>query len=864
MRIGFLLVWLFHMYLGVIGQNLYDYSIQNQPIKKAIQQLSSQTKTPIAFSSRSFDTDQQISLSLTDASVQHILEAILSGTKTRIIPKGKGFVIKREQLSSYVISGYVTDGESGERLIQAAVFVPALSAGVLTNEYGFFSLDLPKGVHEVKIAYTGYSPSLRSLTLDQNKRLSIALEPNLNLDEVLITSDRSDDWGSGFAQMGLHSINTHSLSLMPNVLGESDLVQQVRMLPGVQTSADGFGGLHVRGGDQSQNLIMLDGVPIYNPSHLLGLFSVFNTQAIRTANLHSGGFSSKYGGRLSSVLDIHTKEGNLKSWHTQAGIGLMSGNILVEGPIAKEVGAVLVSARSTLFDQLMVPTVDKLFPGNEFDEDPSFGFYDLNAKINYTFSPSDRVYLSFYQGKDRLSRSFVETDLEGFFLEEERRLNWGNQIFSARWNHLYSPKLFSNLTLAYSRYDFQRVEYSYIEEIEEDEGNEDLFFQELGSQIQDLSASLDFTYYPSQRSRIQFGGSIGQHYMVPQFSTVQIGDELLEELEEFDVDDLISLESGFSLEAWEGNVYTEYRVNPNKPLDLTVGTRLSFFHSDNTQYIFPEPRFQLNYSFNDSWQLQLGANRMVQYLHQIGEGLGMPSDVWIPSGEGIEPQRAWQQELGLQYKNEGWRFRINGYLKQMDHLYFFSDELDQIDLDGALQEEVAEGSGTSQGVELSVERRSGKTQGAFHYTLSQSKRNFPFLNLGNDFPYLYDNRHRISISLTHTFGPKFSLSMNWNYASGLPQFIIINQESTQDLLIVDPNPLGSRNELRNKPIHHLDVGTVYSFHTNQMSHTIKVGVYNAYNRENTSFFRASSIAAPNPTEISLLPVLPSLRYTLSF
>ncbi len=871
MRIFLLTIIFSFLYLVSFAQNHFDFVVKDQALTKALQQLSSQSQTPIAFSSRIFDASQRVSLSLQHMTVEEILQQILQGSGVSFSPKGKGFVLKKIELPQAIISGYVSDGESGERLIQAAVFIPSLSIGVLSNEYGFFSLKVPQGKHELKVVYTGYSSQSISLETRRNEQISFQLYPNLNLEEVLITTNREGEWKSGFRKMGVHRINPVSLSLAPNLLGENDLIQQVNMLPGVQTSADGFGGLHVRGGDQSQNLIMLDGVPVYNPSHLMGLFSIFNSQAIRAASLYSGGFSSRFGGRLSSILDVHTREGNLKKWSSEVGLGLISGNILIEGPIKKEQAAILLSGRSTLFTYFLEAPIDKLFPGNDNTGGPNFGFYDTNTKINYTLSPDDRLYFSYYRGKDRLERKFKDGMTSSSKKEEERSLNWGNQIFSARWNHLYNANLFSNLTLSYSLYDFQRVEYSYFEEPneeeeeEDDEGeSEDLFFQDIQTEIKDIAASLDFSYYPSQNNRWQFGGGISKHRMIPQFSTIQTGDEILESLELPELDELKSLSNRLVFDAWEGNTYAEYTHQSSSPISFQIGGRFSFFTTKEQAFFFPEPRIQFQYGLGQKWQIQVGLHRMVQYLHQIGTDLGMPSDVWIPSGEGIEPQRAWQEELGVHYRDSHWKFHINAYLKHMDHLYFFSDELGLIDFDEALDKEVQEGSGNIKGIELSLERHSGKTQGFLHYTLSKSERNFSSLNLGKTFPYLYDNRHRLSFFLIHPLSPTLSLSLNWNYASGLPQFIVVEHEILQSLSLADPNPPGLRNTLRNRPIHRLDLGLNYSFETEWIKHSLQVGVYNAYNRNNTSFFRSVNRSLLNPEEITLLPLMPSFRYILSF
>ncbi|MEM6630266.1 MAG: TonB-dependent receptor [Bacteroidota bacterium] len=865
-----LLLWILFSSLThfSFAQETWDFELVGVPVKEALQKLSIQSNIPIAFSSRIFDNRTRLTFSLQQSSFEEILTQILKGTGVDYAYKGQGIILRKKKAAYYNLSGYVKDVSSGERLIQASVYIPSLGIGILSNEYGYYSLKVPEGVHEVKIAYTGYSPILKRLEITKDKRLTVSMQPNLDLDEVLITTDKHESPQAGFSKMGVHSINTHSLSLAPNLLGESDLAQQIRMLPGVQSTADGFGGIHVRGGDNSQNLVMLDGVPVYNASHLMGFFSIFNSQAIRAAQLYSGGFSSKYGGRLSSVLDVHTREGNEREWNTELGIGLLSGDLLIEGPISRDRGAILVSGRNALFPSLLQGPINEIFPvpgleGLTGGEDIDFGFYDTNVKAHYSFSPSDRLYLSYYQGGDRLNRFFEDESDPEFVFNLDRRLDWGNQIFSARWNHIFSAKLFSNLTLARSWYHFQRVEYVSLEDLSLNDRQE-FFFQDINTEIRDLAANLDFSFYPNEKNRLEFGAGIIRHHIDPDF--IIYTEEAFEEEEDIDIDDLLALESELLFKAEEAHIYLDHTYTPTPKVSLSTGGRLSYFQSGGEQFVFLEPRLQLNLALNKNLQLQLGTNRMVQYLHQIGADLGMPSDVWIPSTFGLAPQRAWQQEIGIQFHQEAWKLRLNAYTKQMNNLPFFFYDESTLELSDDFSDDLFQGSGKSKGIEFIAERSSGKTRGFLSYTLSKTERTFPLENLGIAFPYQYDNRHRLGLYLLHLFNPHLSASMSWNYASGFPQLVISDQDGISFIEIVDQNAPGFKNSVRNSPFHHLDIGLNYTAEAGKLTHDFKIGVYNVYNRANTSFYRTSSDGIANlpPQKTALMPILPSLRYSLSF
>lgn len=847
------------------AQVVFNFKVEKQTLTESIRKLSEVSHTPIAYNPQILNSQKPITLRLTNVTADQVLNKLLERTDIGYRQKANRIILYRIKPETHALSGYIADAETGERLIAASVYLPELKVGARTNNYGFYSLNLPAGSHELIFNYSGYKRITKIIEVKGEKWQNVELIPDLNMEEVIIASDRDGTKDALFSEIGVRNISTELMSSSPALVGEEDLFHQIQMQPGVQTGADGFGGIHVRGGDHSQNLFLLDGVPVYNPSHLLGFFSIFNSNAVRSANLHSGGFSAKHGGRLASVMEVYTKDGNQKDWKAEIGLGLLSGNAHIEGPFKRDKGAILLSARSTMFEPFLKPTLRRIFDGPD-DEQLRFSFHDINAKINYSFSDKDRLYLSYYRGGDIMDREFVEFNEEGALEYNNRFLNWGNQIFAARWNHLFSSKLFSNLTLTFSQYDFLNEEL-FQEDDEDFEFVERNFYFRAESEIRDFAAKMDFSYYPSFNNRFQFGMGITHHTLTPEFFVIEEEDSLFDEinvieLEEFPDEEFVDV----TLNAIEGDVYAEYDFQASPDLKLSLGSRVSFFATEDDFFLIPEPRFQLGYQITDNLLFQASAGRMVQYLHQLGNGLGLPTDLWLPSGDEFEPQRAWQAELGLQYRKGDWRLGIELYVKQMRGLYAFNDSIETLDFTEDFGDEFLSGLGRSIGVELMIQKLLGKTHGFLTYTLSRSERQFNFRNDTFFYPYQYDSRHRLNFLLVHHFSPGLNLSLNWHFASGVPQLTFIENplDGIEPLTIINLDPQGERNLTRNTPYHHLDFGLNYNFSSQNLKHKIRLGVYNLYNRENTAFYRLRDDSPTERDKVFLMPLLPSFKYSLAF
>ena len=510
-----------------------DFQVTNSSVADALRQLSAATQIDIAFSDQFFAETAPLNLQFQQSPIREILLKILEGTTIDFKLIDAQLVLFRATrpppAKRHTISGYIEDASTGEALIGATVYSQAHQKGTLSNEYGFFSLTLPAGETQLTYSYLGAQAKRQSLALQKNAHLRVALDRSILLSEVIVTPTDSAKLSLAMPIAAEH-IRMEHLQVQPDVGGETDLIRSAQLMPGVQSGADGWGGLYVRGGNADQNLMLLDGVPVYNVSHLLGLFSIYNTDAIRSARLLKGHFPARFGNRISSVFDVRTREGNQKAWTGSAALGLISGTATIEGPIAKKKGAVLLSYRRTHSNFLLDAVNQKAFMNAE-QGSTFYQFSDFNAKINYTFSPQDRVFLSFYQGNDDFGMETSEETDEGIE-ESETNLSWGNLITALRWNHLFSDQLFSNTTLTYSRYRYNNSSLDVSEAFEpEDPEEEDFFFYEFASDNQDWAIKTDFEYLPSPGHYIRFGAGYTRHEFNP-------GVTILDENSEVDVDSI--------------------------------------------------------------------------------------------------------------------------------------------------------------------------------------------------------------------------------------------------------------------------------------------------------------------------------------
>ncbi len=880
MRFGcFLSLFLF---LGkTTAQNIFtqkvSISVASVTIPEALDALSSTTSVQFAYSERFFPENKKVSLQEKGRPLREVLDLLLKDTHVgykAIDGQVVFFQLPKKQLRDFTLSGYVEDATSGERLIAAAIYCPELGIGTITNEYGFYSLTLPESATAITVSYLGYREETKALHLTQNQFTTYSLTPSLTLAEIIVTPENATNELVPSPANGIN-LPPDDFQAAPDLGGESDLMRIAQLLPGVQTGADGFGGLHIRGGNSDQNLVLLDGVPVYNPDHLLGIFSVFNTSAVKSAKLLRGSFPARYGGRVSSVFDVRTREGSTRSWGGGAALDLISGKAFLEGPFANNKGSIFLTGRMTHSDFLLSELGRKAFFEFE-DASNNYEFYDFNAKVSYQFSDKDRVFLSFYRGNDFFSGNLETSVTDTFDFSEINfrektniELSWGNIIASLRWNHVFSPKLFANTTLTYSRYQFSSENlftFSPEEEGEED-GLEFFEYTFSGSNIRDLALRTDFTYALNARHHLRFGGGFINHRFIPSNFAVNSGITEFDEIDSLEFSDFDDFSDVFTIHADEADLYVEDEFKAGARWQFNIGLRLSAFLSDRN-FFNVEPRLIGSYQLTQKTALTASVTRNVQYLHRLFfNEINLPEDVWFPAYEGLEPQQSWQTTLGVEKKlPDGWQVSVEGYFKKMKNLYVFDPN--------NLQGELLNQRGYGYGTEFFIQKTAGKTGGWISYTLSRSDREFTDnFNRERQITAAYDRRHDLKIFICHRLNRRWQVSMNWVYGTPLPQ--LYAPQSTPRLLIEidepdntpEPSAFHYRPTIRSRPYHRLDFALSYSLKRKKSEHSFKVSMYNVYSRRNPAFYRLSyqpGSQSFRSREVSLLPAMPGVYYGIKF
>lgn len=761
----------------------------------------------------------------------------------------------------FTISGYVREKSTGEDLIGASIFVKSLGKGTVSNQYGFYSLSLEKGKYEITYSFIGNQDFIETIVLDKDIKKNVSLESgSVNMKEIVISAEKTQNIQS--TQMGSVRLSVEKIKTIPAFLGEVDILKTIQLLPGVKSGGEGSTGFYVRGGGPDQNLILLDDATVYNASHLFGFFSVFNADAVKDVNLIKGGMPAQYGGRLSSVLDITMKDGNNQNYEVDGGIGVISSRITAQGPIVKDKSSFIASARRTYIDVLIDPFVKKTAKA----KGSGYYFYDLNAKVNYRISDDDRVFLSGYYGRDVFDYKNKES---GF----DVKIPWGNGTVSTRWNHLFSDKLFSNTTATYSSYKFNF-----------EAADKDYKFN-MFSGITDYSLKWDLSYLPSSQHTVKFGVHYIKHVFVPSSATAEINGS------EFNTGDIIKQH------ARDAAIYINEDFEVNENLKISGGLRGTFFQQVGpfTRFVKDdegktidtlnfakgenvksfkhlEPRFSMRYAFNKNNSVKASFTQNYQYIHLATiSSASMPTDLWIPSSDMVNPQYGIQYSVGYfkNLKKDVFETSVELYYKKCENQIEYKDGANPMNTFGDNTDNfLTFGAGTSYGIELFVKKKLGKTTGWIGYTLSKTERIFPFLNNGNPFPVKYDRRHDVSFIATHEFNEKWTFSAVWVYSTGnsisIPEEIYL----INDVLVFQ---YGDVNSYRMKPYHRLDLSATYiAKKTDKYESSWNFSVFNAYNRYNPYFiyFKEEGTIDTELTfkakQVSLFPILPSVTWNFKF
>lgn len=768
------------------------------------------------------------------------------------------------------INGYISDVSSGEKLIGAIIYDVKTKKNVLTNNFGFYSINFSHTDSiALTVSYLGYLKQHKTIAGRNNQNINFHLDPNNQyLKEVVITDDKRIE---DKTQMSTLEVPLRQIKSLPTFMGEIDVLKTFQLMPGVQGGAEGSNALYVRGGSPDQNLILLDDVPLYYVSHLGGFVSVFDANTISHVKLIKGGFPAQYGGRLSSVIDIRMKDGNENKLRGEFALGTLVSKISLEGPIFDKKTTFIFSARRSFFDLF----TRSFYLFRNLDGPVTYyNFYDINFKICHKLNDKNKLFISFYSGGDKFKiqekyeqiRNGNETTANNY----KTGILWGNTMLSLRWNHEYNNKLFGNTTVSYSNFKYK----NFIRGTESSNSASRSMEYIFTSGINDVIVKSDFDYYFSDKHKIKFGIAGILHAFHPGMSSyTQTGNDLSGGDTIIDPDKLRSTES---------YVFIEDEFSITKKVALNAGIHASAYFVQNTSFYSLQPRLSLNYKFIENYSMKISFATMKQNLHLLtNSGAGFPTDLWVPSTKKVDPEKSMQAAIGIAHsiikKNLNLEVSIEGYYKRLNNLIDFQEGVSFFSPQTWEEKIVKNGKGNVYGIEFLVYKKEGKLNGWFGYTYSKNTRQFTNLNGGTPFPYRYDRPHNASVVINYELNDKISFSCSWVYESG-NAITLASQKS--DLFNYNYNYSGTnstfeiyddvhlyngRNSYRMPAFHKLDIGVNFVKKVRRGIRTWNISIYNVYNRQNAFMLYFKTVE--NQVKLfqtSLFPIIPSVGYSLKF
>jgi outer membrane receptor for ferrienterochelin and colicin len=775
------------------------------------------------------------------------------------------------QSQNFTISGYVRDAENQESLVGSTVLNIVDNKGTASNPYGFYSISLPKGNVSLQYSYLGYKSVVVGFALDKDTVVQVLLEPlATQLDEVVIQNSLSNP---GNRRLGLITVPVSQLSDIPVLLGEADVMKSLQLLPGIQSSAEGKSDFSVRGGDPDQNLVLLDGIPVYNTNHVFGFFSIFNSDAIKSVNFYKSGFPARFGGRLSSVVDVRTKDGDMEHLGGSVTAGLIAIKATLEGPLKKDRTSFYLSFRRTYIDLFMDEIVEGIKNAGDENGVPeenkyNFYFYDINAKLNHRFSSKSSLFFMLYNGSDKMTAQYAnkEGDKGELNALTSQDWKWGSSIVATKWNYILSGNLFLNTTLSYNHYRYETglaKNYSLVDTT----GVESKSFAKIdyNSGINDFSLMSDLDFILSPQHYIRTGMAYIYHQFNPEVVSLKNSEGY-------------SSNNNEHVNASEIALYAEDDWNILPALKLNFGLRLSLFNVQQKTYTNVDPRLSLSYLPFPKISIKAGYAKMKQYIHLLSSNsLFLQTDLWVPVTKNIRPMNADQYSAGIFYSlSYGMELSVEGYYKTMENLIEYKDGSSFMGTSTGWENKVEEGRGRSYGVELFVKKSTGRTTGWLSYTLSKTERKFEIINYGEWFPAKYDRRHNLSVTVNQKLSQKLELSGSWIYSSGNVITVPMMDVPAADIP-QNPYPgsvvfeqIDHRNNYRMAAYHRMDAGLSYYTKKNKSRYGIwNFSVYNVYNRKNpfllsTDFEAFGESNRKVLKQVTLFPIIPSISYTYKF
>lgn len=760
------------------------------------------------------------------------------------------FSVAFGQPPKFTISGYVKEAVSNELLPGVTIYIPALNSGAVTNNYGFYSITLEEGSYDLVYTFIGFEGVKRTVELKQDIVLDQFLKPaTFALEEVVVSAELQEK-ESEKTQMSVLKLSAKSVQNIPAFMGEKDVLKVLQLMPGVQSGSEGNSGLYVRGGGPDQNLLILDDAIVYNANHLFGFFSIFNGDALKSIELYKGGFPARFGGRLSSVIKMDMKDGNKEETHGKVGIGLISSSVLIEGPINKGKTSYLISGRRTYIDVLAAPLNRSGTKGGYF-------FYDLNAKIHHEFSPTDKLYISGYFGRDKFySRDEV--------VDFDASLSWGNATSTLRWNHQFSKKIFSNMSLIFSKYQFKIATSA------------DDFELKYISSIRDFGFKYDFDFFPSINHAIKFGIASTAHQFIPSALVIR-------------EDGFTPEDSQTKFNTIESAIYIEDDMRLFEKINVNVGFRISHFIHKNKTYIKAEPRISVAYMLPNHFTIKSSFSSMNQYIHLLSNsGGGLPTDLWVSSTDRVKPQSSNQLAVGIAKDLSNNIFvTVEGYYKKSKNVISYKEGASFLVLDDSesaetlsWEDNITNGNSESYGIEFLIKKKFGDFNGWIGYTLSKTEFQFDELNFGKKFLAKYDRTHDLSVVGIYTISDKVTLSGTWVYGTGNNFSLPTRTFRTAPNIFEDNfffssrfsrfDDIEQRNNFRAEAYHRLDLSVRISKKKKRGTRTWDISVYNAYSRKNPYFYFQDEKYVNGTTsvgvlkKVSLFPIIPSFGYTYEF
>ena len=774
--------------------------------------------------------------------------------------------------TNYTLNGYIKSASDGESLIGATIYINEIQGGVITNPYGFYSITLEEGEYNVEYRYIGYITLKKKIILDKDQKIDIELlSEDIELENILITSE-SENENVSSTEISTFKLDIGKINEIPTFLGEVDIIKAIQLIPGVSTVGEGGSGFNVRGGSVGQNLVLLDEAPVYNSSHLLGFLSVFNPDAVKDLKLYKGGIPARYGGRLSSILDIRMKDGNNKKRSISGGIGSIFSRLTIEAPIVKEKSSFILALRRSYADVLAKPFLKN---SNFLNDGWALNFYDLTAKINFNLDEKNRIFFSSYLGRDI------------FRFDERQGFNWGNRTGTIRWNHLFNDRLFSNFTTIYSNYDYQLAF-----------GSDDRNKFEWDSKIETLNLKPEFTYFINTNNEFSIGGE----FLIYRFEPANAQGVSDGKITDITLPKKYAFESSiyFGNEQKINNISFSYGLRTSTYTYLGPGTKYIFNPPTNPgdrktidseekmdkwkniqSFSNLEPRISINYKLNDSNSLKISYNKMVQYIHLLSNTAASSSlDVWTPSTNNIKPEKVDSYAIGYfkNFKENIFESSIEFYYKKLKNQIDYIDGADIL-INKYIEGDLLFGIGRAYGMELLFRKKSGRVNGWVSYTLARTELKIDGINNFKWYPTRYDQTHNLKFTSNFDLNKRISFAGNFTFISGTPVTFPTSKYVIQGF-VIPHNSNNSRNDRRIPNYHRLDFSvTINGKKENKKgkirknNNSLVIGVYNVYNRKNPFsiyFSQGKKVASESfvPGQVTRLSIIgsfvPSITYNFKF